>query len=89
MLDEMTLSNGREWFDFLSSSRRISALIASSPRTAYSTLRRAGLSESSVRGRIGVGNKDLMSVVDRKFGRRRKFLWRWQIRCPTIKRDHN
>ncbi len=54
MLDEMTLSKGSLLSAgfCLSLSRRDSALIASSPRTAYSTLRRAGLSESTVRARI-------------------------------------
>ena len=54
MLEEITLSKGSDLSAgfCLSLSRRDSALIASSPRTAYSTLRRAGLSESTVRGRI-------------------------------------
>ena len=65
MLDEMTLSKGRVWLGFLSSSRRTSALIASSPRTAYSTLRRPGLSESSVRGRIDDGIREQMCGCDK------------------------
>ena len=52
MLEEMTLSKGRSWLDSLSFSLRISALMASSPRTAYCTFWRAGLSASKVSGRI-------------------------------------
>ena len=52
MLEEMTLSNGRPWLGSLSLSLRSSALIASSPRTAYCTFWRLGLSASTVSGRI-------------------------------------
>ena len=52
MLEEMTLSNGRPCSSSLSFSLRTSALIASSPRTAYCTFLRAGLSPSIVSGRI-------------------------------------
>lgn len=52
MLEEMTLSKGRPWLGSLSLSLRTSALIASSPRTAYCTFRRAGFSVSIVSGRI-------------------------------------
>jgi len=52
MLEEMTLSKGRPWLGSLSLSLRISALIASSPRTAYCTFMRAGFKLSIVRGRI-------------------------------------
>ena len=52
MLEEMTLSNGRPWLGSLSLSLRTSALIASSPRTAYCTFWRLGLSASTVSGRI-------------------------------------
>lgn len=50
MLEEMTLSKGSPLLGDLSFVRYSSALIASSPRTAYSTLRKEGLSESRVRG---------------------------------------
>ena len=52
MLEEMTLSKGRSWLCSLSCSLRSSALIASSPRTAYWTFWRAGLRLSIVRARI-------------------------------------
>lgn len=52
MLEEMTLSKGRLWLGSLSFSLRTSALIASSPRTAYCTFWRAGLRASIVSGRI-------------------------------------
>lgn len=49
MLEDMTFLKGSD-FPALSWSRYSSDLMASSPRTAYSTLRIAGLSESGVRG---------------------------------------
>ena len=54
MFDEMTRSNGKPWSGSASLLRYSSALIASSPLTAYSTLRMAGLRESAVRGRMVV-----------------------------------
>jgi hypothetical protein len=61
--------------------------MASSPRTAYSTLRRAGLSVSIVNGRIveGMGcwdDRNLISVD--RLVQRRRFLWQIGIRS----RDH-
>lgn len=52
MLEEITLSKGRSLLGSLSLSLRTSALMASSPRTAYCTFRRAGLRPSIVRERI-------------------------------------
>ena len=49
MLAVTTVSKGRPWSGLRSLSRYSSALIAISPRTAYSTLRTCGLSESGVR----------------------------------------
>lgn len=57
MLVEMTLSKGRPLSGSLSLSLRASALIASSPRTAYCTFWRAGLRASTVSGRI-IGESD-------------------------------
>jgi hypothetical protein len=56
MFEEITRSNGRPlfWPFSLSVTRYSSALIASSPRTAYWTLRTAGLRESTVRDRMAV-----------------------------------
>ena len=54
MLEEMTLSKGRFVSPSLSWTRYLSALMASSPRTAYSTLRMEGLRDSMVRGRMGM-----------------------------------
>ena len=49
MFDEMILLKGRSWAVFvLSCTRYSSALMASSPRTAYWTLRIAGFSASTV-----------------------------------------
>ena len=62
MLDEITLSKGKPWLGSLSFSRRTSALMASSPRTAYSTLWKVGLSVLAVNGRID----DLNRVVERE-----------------------
>jgi hypothetical protein len=73
MLEEITLSKGSDLSPgfCLSLSRRDSALIASSPRTAYSTLRRAGLSESTVRGRIiEDGEDDVAKKCREKMGRK-------------------
>jgi hypothetical protein len=52
MLDEITFLKGRVLLTSLSSLRYFSALIASSPRTAYSTFKNAGLTVSMVRGGI-------------------------------------
>lgn len=52
MLDEMTLSKGSPLSDCLSCSRYASALIASSPRTAYWTFNIDGFNESTVSGRM-------------------------------------
>ena len=52
MLDEMTLENGRSVVPAASFTRCSSALIASSPRTAYWTLAIAGLRSEATRGRI-------------------------------------
>lgn len=54
MLDEMTLSKGKPWLSSLSALRCSSALIASSPRTAYWTFKRDGFTESRVNGRMVV-----------------------------------
>ena len=51
-MDEMTLVNGRSVVPEASFSRCSSALIASSPRTAYCTLAIAGLRSAAMRGRI-------------------------------------
>lgn len=64
MLDDMTLSKGRSWSAVLSFVRYSSALIASSPRTAYSTLRSAGFRDSMVRGAISRSEVDAVDAVD-------------------------
>jgi len=61
----------------LSLSRRDSALIASSPRTAYSTLRRAGLSESTVRARI-------VEEEVKKYRQERERTGRKTDGCPAV-----
>lgn len=58
MFDEMTLLNGNPLLATLSWFRYSSALMASSPRTAYCTFKRAGLSESTVRGRMVVDEEE-------------------------------
>lgn len=66
MFDEMTLSNGSPLSEFLSCSRYNSALIASSPRTAYWTFNTDGFSESAVRGRMLI-----VEVEKKRFGPRK------------------
>jgi len=79
MLEEITLSKGSDLSagSCLSLSRRDSALIASSPRTAYSTLRRAGLSESTVRARI-------MEEEVKKYRQEREKMGRKTDGCPAV-----
>lgn len=66
MFEEMTFVNGNFEASFpLSSLRYTSALMASSPRTAYCTFRISGFKESAVRGRIVVAVCEERETVER------------------------
>lgn len=70
MLDEMTLSNGSPWLGRLSSSRSVSALMASSPRTAYCTVWKVGLISLVERGAMVIGAVDWnLVIIDLRNGR--------------------
>lgn len=70
MLELMILSKGRPWSGSFSWSRYASALIASSPRTAYWTLSSDGLIDSTVNGRIFWEEAVVVVVRDRGLGER-------------------